>query len=79
MTMNKKYAGLRKEYYDYQAVTPALDGVTLEEAIQKLIQFKDDPKGEVENEIDSILIDYETEFLEDYLEDLAKDTVESSC
>jgi hypothetical protein len=68
MYETQTYEGLRKEYYKYRAETPALKDIDLEDAIRRLLVFMDNPEGEVENEIDSILIGYQTEFLEEYLE-----------
>ncbi len=68
MYETQTYEGLRREYYKYRAETPALKDIDLEDAIRRLLVFMDNPKGEIEDEIDSILTDYEKEFLEDYLE-----------
>jgi galactose-1-phosphate uridylyltransferase len=58
---------LEIEYAEYQAMTPALLSITLEDAIQRLMEFEDNPQGELENEIDSILIGYDNDFLTQYM------------
>ncbi len=58
---------LEIEYAEYQAKTPALLSITLEDAIQRLMKFEDNPQGEMENEIDSILIEYDNDFLNQYM------------
>jgi len=49
---------LIKTYHQYQQVTPALNNISLKHAIYIANHFEDNPQGETENEIDSILIEY---------------------
>jgi Fe-S-cluster formation regulator IscX/YfhJ len=58
---------LEIEYAEYQAETPVLRSVMLEDAIKRLEEFKDDPRGALEDEIDSILVDYDDDFLNQYM------------
>lgn len=58
---------LEAEWTKYQNETEILQKVTLCDAIDRLLIFKDSPVGPLENEIDSVLIDFETSFLEEYL------------
>lgn len=58
---------LESEWTSYQNETEILQRVTLCDAIDRLLIFKDNPVGELENEIDSILTDYDFIFLEEYV------------
>jgi hypothetical protein len=58
---------LEIEYAEYQAKAPVLRSVMLEDAIKRLEEFKNDPRGELENCIDSAMMGYDSDFLNQYM------------
>jgi len=55
----KKHEEIKNAWAEAQALMPNLKKITLKEAVIALVRFKDNPQGQLENEIDSALIDFE--------------------